>query len=269
MLVNRARGNTALENQRDWDALRWIARFRFVDAHVLSLHLGVSKQQASARARRLEAEGLVARSGTRGGTATWLISVTRRGMRALGVPPRRQARTDIQRDHELALAWLVTRLEAGADAPTVKTERESRSAEAATGVRHSADVYEPNRRKAKRWPDLVVEHADGRRVVLEFERTLKGTSRLARIVEGYRAARWFNEVWLFCADATIGRAAAEAARRDTNPLPGFPDALVDPDEPTISLAPWPGLEPAAKHAVQRALDQAPSPARHQGRLHGR
>jgi hypothetical protein len=242
-----------VENERDWDALGWIARFRFVDAAVLGLHLGVSKQQAGARVRRLERAGLVARGGTRGGTATWTITATRRGMRALGLPLRRPARTDIQRDHELGLAWLVTRLEARPDAPTIKTERESRSAEAATGARHSVDVYEPNGQTAKRWPDLVLEHATGHRVAVEFERTAKGASRLMRIVEGYRAADWFDEVVFLAGEAHVARAIAGALAARPSLLPGFPEPL---HTTAIRLLPWPGLAPAAKDIVRDAIDHA-------------
>ena len=204
------------------------------------------------------------RSGTRGGTAGWTVTVTARGLRAVGLLPRRPARTDLQREHEPGLAWLVTRLEARGDGASVYTERECRARERTTDTRHSADLQEAGDRTAKRWPDLIVEHRDGRRVVLEFERTLKGAGRLRRIVEGYRAARWFDEVWLLCAEPTIARAAAAATRRDTEPLPGFPEPVIDADEPAINFAPWPGLEPAAKHAIQRAIEHARRPAPHPG-----
>ena len=143
--------------------------------------------------------------------------MTARGLRAVGLSPRRPARTDLQREHELGLAWLVTRLEARGDGASVYTERECRARERTTGTRHSADLREAGDRTSKRWPDLIVKHRDGRRVVLEFERTLKGASRLRRIVDGYRAARWFDEVWLLCADPSSRappprRAAAPPSR---------------------------------------------------------
>jgi hypothetical protein len=42
------------------------------------------------------------------------------------------------------------------------------------------------------------------------------------------------------------------------PLPGYPDPVTNPNEPAIKLAPWPGLEPAARQAVQSAIDHASS-----------
>jgi hypothetical protein len=268
-LVSRERGNTARENQRDWEAMRWVARFRFVDVKVLAVHLGVSRQQTGVRIRRLERAGLLTRNGTPGGTAGWTVSVTARGLRAIGLPPRRPARTDLQREHELAVAWLVTRLEARDDGSAVYTERECRARERTTGIRHSADMQEPRDRASKRWPDLILEHSDGRRLVIEFERTLKGATRLRRIVDGYRGAHWFDEVWLLCANAAIARAVAVAVRSDAHPLPGFPAPVIDPDQPTIKLAPWPGLQPTAKQAIQSAIEQAYPPPRHLVRPPGR
>ena len=93
----------------DHAALEWIARFRFVTADLLGLYLGVNRQNAQKRARRLADEGLLHRAAARPGEAMTL-AVTARGMRKIGLPPRRAPRTDVQRDHELALVWLVLRI---------------------------------------------------------------------------------------------------------------------------------------------------------------
>ena len=249
MLARRTRVAPA-QDAIDRDALRWIARFRFVTADILALHLGVTRQRAGVRVRRLEDEGLVQRRADARQQA-WAVAATARGMRSLGLPARRPARTDIQREHELALAWLVTRLEARGDV-TVLTERECRQRERVGGIRHSADIVEHGRPRARRWPDLVVERADGFRLALEFERTLKGTTRLAGIVSAYRGADWFDEVRFLCADPAIASAVgAKVAAGSPSHIPGLAAR-----KPAISLAPWPGLTPAGKVAVQDAIDRA-------------
>jgi hypothetical protein len=143
------------------------ARFRFVSAAVLGLRYGVSVQQVNARLRRLEAAGLVAR--TDGAVArARLVSVTARGCRAVEAPVRRAARTDLQREHELELAWLVARLELLGDGAAVRIERESRVREAAGAAgRYSVDVIDRGGRRERRWPDLVIEgpHPSPRRDV--------------------------------------------------------------------------------------------------------
>lgn len=244
----RVRGNAPAEIERDWDALRWIARFRFVDAEVLGLHLGVSRQQASARVRRLEREGLVVRAGARGGSLTWTISATRRGMRALGLPPRRAARSDVDRDKELALAWLVTRLEQRAPDSTVLTERECRLAEAAGRTSRSVEVIESGGRCRPHWPDLVIERPDGLRLAIEFVFHKTPSSRLASVVLAYRRTDRFNEVRLLVAEPSIARTVTHVVR-EAAPPPGSESS----DDINLVTAPWPGLPHRAKREVERVI----------------
>ncbi len=226
-------------------ALQWIARFRFVTAELLGLYLGVTRQNAQARARRLETAGLLSRQAGRPGESITLAA-TARGMRAIGLPPRRAPRTDVQREHELALVWLVLQLEARV-AGVVFTERECRRVEReARADRMSADVVEPGGHVARRWPDLVHRRVSGDLVVLELERTLKNPTRLVRIIEGYGAASWFAEVRLLCADPAVARGVALAVKRADLPSwrPG----------PRVVVAPWPGLVPVTKLAVREAIN---------------
>jgi len=170
-----------VEEQRDRELTTWLARFRFVTAEVLALRSGVTEQRINCRVRRLVAAEWVARSDERVGHAR-VISVTRKGCRAIGVPVRRPTRTDRQREHELELAWLVAQLELRGEVTEVRTERESRAREAAgLAPRYSIDVTERGGHREKRWPDLVLEQP-GRRVAVEFERTSKGQDRLERTV---------------------------------------------------------------------------------------
>lgn len=222
--------------------LEWIGRFRFVDAGVLAERFGVSRQQVNARLRRLEEAGLVVRRAERT-SAAWTVGLSARGALAVGQPPRRPARTGVQREHELAIAWLLARLENQPDPPPLYTERECRTREAAGAGRYSADILEPGSKAARRWPDLVAE-PDGRRIAIELELTGKGTARLRRIVAGYRAARWFDEVRFLAADAAIARrlTGVIAATQPQRAAALFPQA----GRCAIRVEPWP-ISPDDEH----------------------
>lgn len=201
-LVPRAR-SAASEAVRDREMLLWIARFRFVDAAVLAERFDVSKQQISARMRRLEAAGLIERK-RENVVAGSTIATTPKGARAIGEPPRRAPRTTVQREHELEIARLVTRLERSATPPHVLTERQCRQREATSNDRYSADTIEPGRGPARRWPDLVIETNNTREAV-ELELTPKGTARLRAIIAGYTDADWFDTVTFLTPDAPTAR----------------------------------------------------------------
>lgn len=173
--------------------LEWIARFRFVEAEVLAERFGVSRQQVNARIRRLEAAGLVTRRAERT-SAPWTMTASPKGMQALGLPAKRAARTTLQREHELALARMVAAHERSGAASPIRTERECRRLERLTRTRYSADIVDPKQHpRARRWPDLVLED-DADRIAIELELTAKGSTRLHRILAGYRNAAWFDEV---------------------------------------------------------------------------
>jgi hypothetical protein len=141
--------------------------------------------------------------------------------------PRRAAPTDLQREHELELAWLVARLELLGDSAAVRTERESRAREAAgAAVRYSVDVIDRGGRRERRWPDLVIEGPSVRRAV-EFERTAKGRARLERIVAAYRAAFWFDEVHFLAGGVDVARRLATALRAEPRRAPAC-GALAEP-----------------------------------------
>lgn len=235
-LVQRGRSGQR-EAVRDREMLRWIARFRFVDSEVLAERFGTSRQQINARVRRLERAGLLQRN-THGPMPAWTIAATSRGLAALGLPPRRAARTTVQREHELALAAIVARHERTRPESTVHTERDCRRREAASRARFSADVTDPKQGRSRRWPDLVLED-DDRRVAVELELTPKGIARLRRIVAAYRNAPWFDEVRFLTPDPAImqrlQRITADPERERARAL--FAKAAAT--EPAIRILDWP------------------------------
>lgn len=215
-LVNRSRG-TAAEAQRDADVLRFAGRFRFVTDELLADRFEVSRQQMNRRVRRLADAGLLHRSG--GPTQPRLAMLTRRGARAVGLPLRRAPRTDAQREHELALVWLVIQLERVGDVP-VRTERECRALES-DARRYSVDVMQPGRTAERRWPDLVLD-GDARRSAIELELSSKGATRLHAIIDAYAASPTFDEVLFVAADPSIARALAASFRAAR---PAIPEAV--------------------------------------------
>jgi hypothetical protein len=209
--------------ERDREVLGWIARFRFVDSAVLSERFEVSRRQVNARMRRFEDAGLVVRrSDAMGHGCT--ITATTAAMHALGLPPRRPARTDAQVEHELAVARLVTRLELDEPGLVVLTERDMRARQSVGEGRFSVEVAGIRGGRANRWPDIVVERPDGN-LALELELTGKGTTRLEQIVRAYRSAPQFAEVRFLAGSASVERRLRRLTAKESPlaALLGLPD----------------------------------------------
>lgn len=235
------------QTQCDVEVLAWVGRFRFVTAQAVASRFGVSWQQANARVRRLAKLGLLG-LGREHVSQARAVFLTGRGHELLGWPRRRAPRAQTHREHEAAIVWLATMLERDADATTrVLTERESRTLEARGDRRYSVDVAGEGRdRRRRRWPDLVVESAAGRRAI-EIEFAPKGSARLRRIVDGYESDR-FDEVTFYVKSAALGR-------RIQN-LTGRPSALRELlalKVPPVEVAAWPGLPEDAREALDGQL----------------
>ena len=142
--------------------------------------------------RRFEDTGLVVRRSDAIGHGR-TITATTTALHALGLPPRRPARSDAQVEHELAVARLVARLELHEPGVVVLTERDMRARQSAGAGRFSVEVPGVPGERAKRWPDIVVEQPDGN-FALELELTGKGSTRLEQILRAYRSAPQVAEV---------------------------------------------------------------------------
>jgi DNA-binding Lrp family transcriptional regulator len=247
-LVARGRGSAA-EAQRDAEVLRWVGRFRFVTDELLADRFGVSRQQMNLRVRRLADAGLVERTGPP--MQPRLTMLTRRGARAVDLPVRRAPRTDQQREHELAVVWLVIQIERAGDI-LVRTERECRTLEAQGDVRHSIPVVRPGRPDERRWPDVVLD-GGSRRSALELELSAKGTSRLQAIVDAYARTPTYDEAIFLAVDASIARRLARCMRKAARPV-----LLAQPAAPArrLRVVPWPGLSDDHQRLIAAAIAEA-------------
>jgi hypothetical protein len=252
-IVSRGR-HAYVEAERDAEVLRFIGRFRFVTDELLGGKFGVSRQQMNLRLRRLAAAGLVQRTASPAQPA--LTMLTPHGARAVGLPARRAARTDAQRDHELALVWLVIQLERAGNVD-VRTERECRELEAAEVARYSVPVAQTGRQADLRWPDIVLV-SGSRRTALEVELSAKGRKRLQAIIDGYATADAFDEVMFLAIDACVARRLAECVADAVRPPRRWAQSEASP---TLRVAPWPALHAAEQHAVAEAVSRAPLPRR--------
>ena len=226
--------------------LRWVGRFRFVTDELLAEQFGVSRQQMNLRVRRLADAGLVERTGPP--MQPRLTMLTRRGARAVDLPVRRAPRTDQQREHELALVWLVIQLERAGDV-LVRTERECRTLEAKEDGDYSVLVWRSDRPDERRWPDVVLD-GDSRRSALELELSPKGTSRLQSIVDAYAKSSSYAEVIFLAADASIARRLARCVQAAASPV-GSP--LFTRSTSTLRVVPWPGLSTEEQRSIAAAI----------------
>jgi hypothetical protein len=229
---------------REW--LTWIGRFRFVTGELLALRFGVSERAARTRTGRLEVAGLVVRQ-RRWISDPFAIAITNAGLEALGRPPRRQLpRTELQREHELAVVRLVADLElAGGPGAIVLTERDCRR-RAVEGQRsYCVAVSDDRGRRAQRWPDVVVPTIQGG-VAFEIELAPKHSARLARMLRGYLISD-LAEVRFLLASVALARrlsTAAGAERLDLLDGGRTPDRLT-----RIIVEPWAGASAADRAAI--------------------
>ena len=139
-----------------------------------------------------------------------------------------------------AIVELVTDLELSGPADaTALTERECRQREAAD----PADRYSVDVAGTRRWPDVVVEDADGRRA-LEIEFAPKGTARLRQIVGANERSRYIEARFLV-KDAALGRRIASVVNG-----PSSMQQMMKLHHCPVTVVPWTGL--ASEHQSKLA-----------------
>jgi len=207
------------EQDRDFEFIAWIARFRFVTRSLLAKRFGVSEQQAGNRVSWLEHAGYVARA-QRGTCQQEAIYITPKGCELLEIPRRKEPRADMQWKHEVAIAETVIWLELNAPDRLLEvlTERECRRREIDTGERfHVPAVGETARTEkasGKRWPDLVLVYADHRNAI-EIEFSAKHRRRLERLLDGYRNSSRYRRVFYYVDSPPLARQIARHTRTHT------------------------------------------------------
>jgi hypothetical protein len=231
--------------QRDAEVLAWVGRFRFVTAQAIAARFDVSWQQANGRVRRLERVRLLGTERQHLSQAR-AVFLTGRGHEMLGWRRRRAPRAQIHREHEEAIVRLVTELEREHPDAVVLTERECRQLDdPADGRRYGVEVFGSGRDN-KRWPDAVLETAEGRRA-FELEFTPKGTSRLKRIVDAYERSG-YEDVTFLVKSAALGR-RIQGLRRPTDELHQRLGLRRRP----VRVVPWNGLPEGEQSALVAGL----------------
>jgi hypothetical protein len=169
-------------NQRDLEALEFLARFGTVPRDVLARWSRCGRSVSYERERRLRDAGLIetVRGPWEGGR---LLYATRAGRRACGRAELAAARpSPAILHHETTLATFAARLELAGE--RLLSEREIVAAERAEGKRvYSADLGHGRVHRA----DLL-RLGDGAPVAIELELTAKGAARLDDVLRAWRFA---------------------------------------------------------------------------------
>lgn len=242
--------------RRDEEVLAWIGRFRFVTAGLLAERFGVSVEKTNKRLRRLEHDRLIARRRTFP-DEHFAVFLTGAGATRVGLPTRHAPRPDVQREHELAIVWLATRLELAGH--KVRTERECRQLEARTNERRSVDLeFVTSRKDRSRWPDLVLERPDGL-MAFEIEFSPKGSRRLAAIINAYVLSPVYREVRYLLTDPALAARVTHIAHDQAGEIQRR--RFVRP-RAHVAVAAWPGSDPTLQQKVTSAIAAARAEQHH-------
>ena len=199
------------EAERDLEFLMWLSRFRFSSAELLELRFGVSARMCRKRMGRLETAQLVI-SHQPHVAAPKLFAIGPVGRVRLGLAKRRPPRWETQVVHELAIGQLVAALETTRSDLRVLTERDCRRAQWDGTARYSV-VCQQRQGAMDRWPDIVVEHPDDRRIAIEIELAPKTSERLTAILLGYLMDGSYGRVHIRCGDRALERRVRQIADR--------------------------------------------------------
>jgi DNA-binding transcriptional ArsR family regulator len=247
--VGAARGRKADEGAAtDERWLRWMARFRFVDARVLRLRFEVSDPAVWVRLRRLTDAGLVTRR--RAGNIT-VFFPSSRALRLLQLPKRKPPRaSDRDLAHELAIARWHAELEiafaAEGDVSTlVLTERDLRERHTAARP-YCAFVAGPGGQLQARWPDVALELPGGRLRAYEIELSDKATKRLQAIIAAYSSELRIEHV------TYLVRAPALATRLARL-------VLQERAQAKIAIEPWHEVDDELAQVIARRVEDVLAP----------
>jgi hypothetical protein len=194
---------------RDWEIVRWIARFGAVTLGQVRARFGLGRTAAYRRVAACVEGGLLERVRVLHGQPA-LLRATRRGLRYAGVRlPLAQVAPD-QVGHWIACGEVAMALEGEFGIDAVRSEREIRQLEREAGRPiGSASLGErPEGGERLHRADLIAVTDEGV-LAIEVELTPKAPARLEEIVRGWRRARWIRSTRYYAASAAS--AAVERA----------------------------------------------------------
>jgi hypothetical protein len=200
--------------------LGFLAEHRLARVDHLMVCLGASGAAVAERLDALAALGLLAIRGAVFEGRPPAVQITRQGLGAIGsdLPTPRFDWRCYAHDVGVAWVWLAARAGAFGELQTVVAERRLRSRDG-PGRRSDPPLavqlggVGPGGRERLHYPDLLLRTAEGARVAVELELTLKSRQRLEKILTGYGAAPNLDAVLYLVHKRGVGDAIARTARR--------------------------------------------------------
>jgi hypothetical protein len=153
------------------------------------------------------------------------VTITRRGLAAVGSTMRTPQVDLRQYRHDVGVAWLWQAAHAGYfGAPAaIVSERTMRSHDWRLDHQAANEPAErfgvgiggvaPGGSPRRHYPDLLVDTQDGRRVAIELELTAKSRPRIDEVMLAYASDGRVAEAAYLVPDARLGRFISDAARR--------------------------------------------------------
>jgi hypothetical protein len=216
--------NDAQLDQRDLSLLAMLAEQRVTIEPQAGHWLNETEQESSTRLERLHAARMLKLERIFH-QAPAAVTITRRGLAAVGSTMRTPQVDLRQYRHDVGVAWLWQAAHAGYfGAPAaIVSERSMRSHDwrldhqAATEPAERFGVgiggVAPGGAPRRHYPDLLVDTRDGRRVAVELELTAKSRPRIDEVMLAYASDGRVAEAAYLVPDARLARFISDAARR--------------------------------------------------------
>jgi hypothetical protein len=175
---------------RDWEIVAWVGRMGVVTIEHVRTRFDLGRTSAYRRVAACARAGLVERIETLRGQPA-LIRATRRGLRFAGLALPLVAASPYRLGHQAACLDVALLLEQEFGPTSLRSEREIRAIETASGRPLASAAVENRGDGQQRWhrADLCAIGPAGT-VAVEVELTAKGPRRLETIVRAWRRARW-------------------------------------------------------------------------------
>lgn len=219
-------GRPLVLTERDVRMLAFMAEHRMVLERQVADLLRVPEARVQPRLRRLEAKGYLTRFCVY--EKARCCRIRSRGLAAVGSPlPTPQLNLGMYR-HDVGVAWLWLAAQRGAfGAAEVIGERRLRSHDTGSpGNPYAIRLggYHGDGNERRHYPDLLLIDAQGRRLALELELTVKPLRRRESILAGYGADRRVDGVVYLVESHSQGRSIRRALQASVSRL-GLSDRI--------------------------------------------